>query len=414
MSKEHGAHPAGQITDKSKMEISKQQQQFAALQKQIQSIALQVHRYDSISRINILKRVKDLGSMSGYTTPADYVTRSEIYRVASSYLTMNMDMNLFVYVTPEKRKLLKTKIETLREKKREVQKLHLEDNILTVQHSKVMNAWHKAIEELEQSQSSIYSFASMRRIHMRGANTLPIDLVNLLDHEVIFKYNNERNRIQRVESGFEEQKEKIEELKSQFKLWTTNLHLLFIIMKYTFGISKETNVKKCIQGQGLGKGDNKAEFRKRAAAFVMNTSDKDLENLIEQDDKMGLSWVAVPGVHSNNTRVFDEKEKFKLQRVLETTLKQVGTETHAREDAINLSKHAWKDCGIRIVYPDTRITVDEVTFKPNINQDMAIYKLAMRDEMTSTEQTKDFIMYCRALNPSFPDYYADKPRSLRA
>lgn len=429
----------------------KQQQQFASLQKQVQSIASEVHRYHSISRINILSEVKKLGVISGEMNVEAYLNRLEMYHVASTYLKMNMDPNLFVYVTPARRELLSTKRKQLLEAKHHVQGLDIPNEPLYANplHVKYMQEWYKAMQEVKECQNLNYAFAGMRRMHMKGANTLPIDLANLLNHEVILHYNNERNRIQRVESGFEKQQENIEKLKSQFKLWTTNLHLLFIIMKYTFGISKANNVKKCIQGQGLGD-DNKAEFRKRAANFVMNTPDKDLEHLIEQDDDMGLYWVAVPGTHSENTGVFDEKEKFKLKRALETNMEQkrkreeteqhqstsntnesdlhnsvttssyfggVGTEIHRRvhglKNQINLSKDDWKDCGIRIVYPDTCITVGEVPFKPFINKDTAIYELAMREEMTSSAQTKEFIMYCRGLNPSFPNYYADKPRNLR-
>lgn len=415
MSGEHRARTAEHITDKNKKEISKQQQQLVGLQRQVQSIASEVHRYHSVSKINILSEVKKLGDISSKMNVEDYLNRLEMYHVASSYLKMDMDPNLFVYVTPYRRELLSENIKTLLKAKHNVQGLDIPAEPLSanLSHVEYLQEWYKAIQEAEKEQNSNYAFAIMRRIHMKGANILPIDLVNLLNYEVVFKYNEERNRIQRVESGFEKQQGNIETLKSQFKLWTKNLHLLFIIMKYTFGISKENNVKKCIQGQGLGDKDNKAEFRQRAAAFVMNTPDEDLQHLIEQDDKMGLSWVGVPGVYSDNTTVFDEKEKFKLQRAIETTLMRVSTEKNAHKDRIQLSKHSWKDCGIRIVYPDTWIKVNEVTYQPNVDKNTAIYKLAMREEMKSTEQTKEFIRYCRTLSPSFPDYYADKPRSLR-
>lgn len=445
--------------------LKKQKDQIVGLQTQIQSIALEVHRLHNVSKMDILSKIREVSAEKKQLNVDQYLYRMNMYRVASSYLMMHMDPNLFVYVTPQRRELLKDSKKSLLVAKHEIQKLDIpsdtqskkrneseipsdaqsekrkESKVLsdTSDHVKALDTWYIAIQEAEKCQNLNYAFASRRRMQMKGANILPIDLVNLLPHEDILDYNTRRNTIQRTEYELAtDEIEEITNLNDLFNKWTTNLNLLFLIMKYTFGISKTINVQKCIQGAGLGDEKDaggtliKETLCKHEAKFIIHECDEGLIGLITDDASMGLYWIEDKTTTVENTTVLDEKEKLKLHRALEVRFPRKNTWTQIRE--IELPKDAWKDCGIRIVYPNTYIKVKDIIFKPKVDHRSAIFHIAARTNGEKTKQvngkkadsqeeiplveaefsenTKQFLQYCRGIK--FRDYLVDKPPTLNA
>lgn len=426
--------------------IKQQKDQINGLQTQIQSIALEVHRLHNVSKLDILSKIREVSAEENPLNVDQYLYRMNMYRVASSYLMMPMDPNLFVYVTPNRRELLKDSKKNLLTAKHTIQKLNIPSDTQsgekkeskglsnTSDHVKALKTWYIAIQEAEKCQNSNYVFASRRRMQMKGVNILPIDLVNLLPHNVILDYNTRRNTLQRTES--EPDIGDINRLKPLFEKWTRNLNLLFLIMKYTFGISKTTNVQKCIQGAGHGgKKDTdgtliKETLRKHEAKFITDECDEVLLGLIADDASMGLHWIEDKTIKMENTPVFDEKEKFKLHRALEARCP--GRTAWIQQRKITLSPDEWKDCGIRIVYPNTCIKVKDSIFKPEVDHKSAIFHITARTNGEKTKQandkkagsqeeiplveaefnenTKIFLRYCRGIG--FPDYLADKPPTL--
>lgn len=392
-----------QVTDTTKKEFIRDQQQIVSLQKQIQYIALQVHRLHHVSKMDILDQVRDFKMA---VNVKDYSSMLDKYRVASSYLMMQMEPKLFVYVSKKRRTSLVNSKQELRSAKHDIGELDSVTDKLTGPHLNGMKKWHAAMQKVEKCENSNYEFASRRRIQMKGAETLSTELANLLDYKTKSGYNNARNELQRKEDEFDTgDKNQIQTLKAQLDTWRDNLQLLFLSMKYTRHMSKTNNIQKAIHGKGLSDEERKA-YHTAQSTFIMSVCDEHLLHLIEEDALMGQSWIKDPSASNENTPNLDEIEKSKIHKALLAQLpeKQSGEGQDKTPREITLTEDAWKECGIRILYPDTKIKVEGGIFTPK--GAVTISQMVMRKDDDFQEPTKKLLNYYRSLH--FSSYLSDK------
>lgn len=368
------------------------QRQIVTLQKQMQYIALQVHRLHHVSKMDILNKVRELKAESSQLHKEqgdsgelseegnsdqvppkgidvkDYLSMLDKYRVASSYLMMQMEPKLFVYVSPKRRNLLKGSKEELRKSKHSVGQLDIVTDKVTSTHLSRMTRWYHAIRTVEKCENSNYAFATRRRIQMKGAETLSIELANLLDYETKSRYNDARNELQRKEDEFNKaDKEKIQTLTTQLDNWRKNLHLLFLCMKYTRHMSKTKNIQKALHGKGKDITDQeRKEYRTAKSEFIMSNPDKYLLPLIDEDAVMGQLWIKDPSARNEDAEYLNDKEKSKIRNALLANLPKIqsGESGDKNPQEITLTNEQWKACEIQSLNPNIRIGVNNKIYKP--------------------------------------------------
>ncbi len=388
------------VADTTKNEVWKNKDQIVSVQEHLQYISSQVHRLHEISKMEVLDKFR---AYQKPTTASSFSSMTDKYRVASSYLNMQMDSKLFVFLPQSRRTILSELKKKVRDARDEIQKLSpltdqklspLTENRVPADHTKALEEWHTAIYNAEIYEKSNYKFATRRRAQMKGAEPLSTELANFLDFATKSNYNKQRNEIQHKEGELQEgDKTTIKELATQLTKWRTNLELLFLTTKYARHISKTNNIQKAVHGKVEGiTVEDKKKYHDAQSKFIMGDVDEHLLPLKTEDKGMGLTWAKTPDAGTENLHNYNEKEISKIRQSLQDQFMRQGVGA----EEIILTRDKWAECAPKLFYHDTTIMVGGDAYTPK--NTATVSQIVQGNDANFQQSTKDLLEYIMTID----------------
>ena len=373
------------VADTTKNEVGKNKDQIVSVQEHLQYISSKVHRLHEISKMEVLDKFRVYQEP---TTASSFSSMTDKYRVASSYLNMQMDSKLFVFLPDSRRIIFSDLKKKVRDARDEIQELSPVTDIVSADHTKALKKWHTAICNAEMYEKSNYKFATRRRAQMKGAEPLSTELANFLDFTTKSNYNKQRNEIQHKEGEFlqEGDKERIKELATQLTKWRTNLELLFLTTKYACHISKTNNIQKALHGKVEDMtAEHKKEYHDAQSKFIMGDVDEHLLPLKTEDKEMGLTWAKIPDARTENLHNYNEKEISKIRQLLQDQFMRQGVGA----EEIILTRNKWAECAPKLFYHDTTIIVGGDAYTPK--NTATVSQIVQGTDANFQQSTKDLL-----------------------